>query len=220
MHMGTQDTYFKFGLAALSYIRMAQGLAGQRHVGRILDLPSGHGRVLRMLQAAYPGAEIIASDLDRDAVDFCARTFGATPAYSVENPDELELGTFDLIWVGSLFTHLDADRWPWFLRFFERSLEPGGVLVFTTSGRVQHAELKDRTRRFAIGDHDALAHDYEITGFGFQLYTHLDNYGISLASPAWVAEQVGQHPALRLLAVTERGWNGRQDATACQREAR
>jgi SAM-dependent methyltransferase len=217
MHMGTEEVYFGFGVAALDYIEIALRLARRSEVGRILDFPSGHGRVLRMLRAAYPDAAITACDLDRQAVDFCARIFGAEPRYSHEDPDVLSLGTFDLIWVGSLFTHLAAERWLGFLRLFERSLAPGGVLVFTTAGRVQHGELKDGTRRYAIGDHDALARDYEETGFGYQHYNHSNSYGISLAAPHWVCRQVARVPGLRLLSMTERGWNGRQDAVACQR---
>ena len=80
---------------------------------RILDFPCGHGRVLRYLRAEFPQAEITACDLLRDGVDFCAANFGAIPVYSDPDPSRIGLprDAFDLIWVGSLFTHFDAARW-------------------------------------------------------------------------------------------------------------
>src|SRR5437870_5495298 len=88
--------YLESGRAALT-------AAGKTDVRRILDLPCGHGRVLRVLKAAFPGAALTACDIDRDGVDFCASRFGAEPVYSVEDPGRIPVrGPFDLIWVGSL----------------------------------------------------------------------------------------------------------------------
>lgn len=64
---------------------------------RILDLPSGAGRVLRALRAGFPDASIVACDLMRDGVDFCAREFGAIPVYAAADvgsgtgPDRFDL---------------------------------------------------------------------------------------------------------------------------------
>ena len=60
-------------------------------VKRILDLPCGHGRVLRYLSAAFPEAEITACDIMREGVDFCASTFGAIPVYSQDDPQQIPL---------------------------------------------------------------------------------------------------------------------------------
>jgi hypothetical protein len=46
----------------------------------------------------FPEAEITACELSSGAVEFCARTFGAQPAFSSLNLDEVSLGKeFDLI---------------------------------------------------------------------------------------------------------------------------
>ena len=42
---------------------------------------------------------------------------------------------FDLIWVGSLLTHLDNDHWSAFLKVFSTALRDRGLLIFTTHGR-------------------------------------------------------------------------------------
>src|SRR5215470_6242471 len=113
MAPGDKGHYFRVGLSALESIRVSLQAAGKSaaDVRHILDLPCGHGRVLRYLKAGFPAAEITACDLMRDGVDFCASTFGAVPVYSHDDPAKIPLGhnVFDLIWVGSLFTHFDAD---------------------------------------------------------------------------------------------------------------
>jgi hypothetical protein len=52
----TAEHYFRVGLEALQYIQVAVVAAGTGAPNRILDLPCGHGRVLRMLRAAFPKA--------------------------------------------------------------------------------------------------------------------------------------------------------------------
>ena len=116
-----------------------------------------------MLKAAFPGAHLTACDINRGGVDFCAETFGASPVYSAEAPTEISLpGPFDLIWCGSLFTHLDADRWPGFLKVVFWDLGVGGVAVLTTHGR-------EAFRRLRRGDTYGLDQDQIATilrGFG------------------------------------------------------
>src|SRR4051812_24162879 len=87
------ENYFIAGRSALKAILVSLEAArvDPASVTRILDLPCGHGRVLRHLRAGFPAAEIAACDIDRDGVDFCARTFGATPIYSRDDPAEIPL---------------------------------------------------------------------------------------------------------------------------------
>jgi SAM-dependent methyltransferase len=101
MFAGDESHYFGVGQSALDGIRCSLYAAQvpTDNVKRILDLPCGHGRILRYLRAAFPEAEIVACDLLRDAVDYCARSFGAIPVYSHEDPRKIPLpeGAFDLI---------------------------------------------------------------------------------------------------------------------------
>src|SRR4051794_26106944 len=64
--------YFGVGRSALECIDISVRAAQTNvsDVKRILDLPCGHGRVLRYLKAAFPEAEITACDIMRDGVDF------------------------------------------------------------------------------------------------------------------------------------------------------
>ena len=117
--------YYRVGLSAISCINEAAKLAGLTKVGSILDLPCGSGRVLRFLVHQFPEAEITACELEPGPVEFCARTFGAQAAYSSPNLREVSLGKkFDLIWCGSLVTHLNDRSIRDLLRVFQRHHQP------------------------------------------------------------------------------------------------
>ena len=126
MFNSNESHYFSVGRSALDCITTSLRAAKKvpAEVKQILDLPCGHGRVMRYLKSAFPEATITACDLLRGGVDYCASTFGALPVYSHEQPSKIPLphATFDLIWVGSLFTHFDSDYWLEFLRVFRSFL--------------------------------------------------------------------------------------------------
>jgi len=217
------EAYFAWGESAVACIRLALLAADREDPASVLDFACGHGRVMRTLKAAFPDARLTACDIDRAGVDFCARTFGANGAYSSDDPNEIHIeDRFDLIWVGSMFTHLEADRWVGFLRLLESLLEPGGVLVFTTAGRFVIEKMK-------IGKHsvglrgeqvDQLIADFEQDGFGYQEYLRRPGWGLTRASPAWVCSRLDEVPALRLASYFERGWLNSQDVVSCvQRSA-
>jgi SAM-dependent methyltransferase len=226
MLKGGLDHYLQSGTSALECIDLATAAAGKEGIENVLDLPCGYGRQLRTLKAAFPDASFTACDVDRDAVDFCERVFGATPVYSREDPDDIELdglGTFDLVWSGSLLTHLRPEAWGPFFRFFESALAPGGILVFTVHGRYAAEQLRSRTYQYALSEDSivVLLEGYDAGGFG---YVQADSaysagitgsYGISLATPAWVCGQLAGIPGLRLLTYAEAGWHDHHDAVGC-----
>jgi SAM-dependent methyltransferase len=216
---GVRGAYFLAAASALEVIRQSLAAAGDPPVESILDFPCGWGRVLRMLRVAFPKAALTVSDIDRGGVDFCARTFGARPAYSAHDPADVDLGeAFDLIWCGSLFTHLPAERWRGFLDLFARSLRPGGVLVFTTLA----GELTDVQLRALIdpAEFDAIRERYERDGHGYVAQLGED-LGLMVTSREWTTARVQEHPALRLVRYDERSWNPpapAHDVTTCVRE--
>ena len=221
MYRADAKLYFQWGEMALRCIRLAMAAARKTEVRNILDIPCGHGRALRYLAAAFPHARLTACDLDRDGVDFCARTFGAQPVYSDVDPRLVEFdGKFDLIWVGSLFTHLPEERWNHFLEAFTSWLQPGGLLVFSTHGREIARCIRAHKVHYgglAAGEADNLVTEYEAHGFSFRPYTDRPGYGISLSSLAWICTELQRHPALQLVMLKERGWFNHHDAVACVR---
>jgi len=221
----TETAYFETGRSALDSIQIALNAAQKSaaDVRRILDLPCGHGRVLRYLRGAFPQAEITACDILRDGVDFCAHTFGAVPVYSHHDPAKIPLedSVFDLIWVGSLFTHLDTDLWLRFLTVFQATLRPGGVLIFSTHGDDAYRKMITGTFNYRIPyfRKSVILHNYQRKGFGYVKYEDSDSYyGLSLSSPAWVLTQVAKLPELRLIHFAETSWGRFHDCFTCVRD--
>ena len=220
MYAGNTEHYFHVGQSALQCIKLAMLAAEKGSLSRILDLPCGHGRVLRTIKAAFPKAQLTACDILEDGVDFCAKELGAIPVYAREQPEEIKIsGQFDLIWCGSLLTHMDADRWMSFVSLFNSLLNPTGLLVFTTHGRwvIQRIRRGEENYGLEADKLRTLLDDYDRQGFGFGNYFHSTTYGVSASSPSWVCEQLEKLGNIRLLNFTERGWDNHQDVVACLR---
>lgn len=219
MYTGTTpQRYFGVGKLTVRLVRLAMLETRKADLERILDFGCGYGRVLRALKAAFPNAELTASDVGRDAVDFCARAFGAKPVYSAVDPKQVSFdGEFDLIWVGSLFTHLSAERWTTFLDLLESVLAPEGLLMFTTNGRNVHEELSGGVVKWGLSDEGlaAVLTGFEKEGFGYSDWSGAADYGTSLARPSWACAQVERRDGLRLVTYREKAW-GRQDLVVCR----
>jgi SAM-dependent methyltransferase len=209
------DDYLKNGRSALDCVLRGLESARAEHPATILDFACGHGRVTRHLAAAFPEAELTACDIDEDGVEFCVRTFGARGVVSSSDPRSIDLGgLFDLIWSGSLFTHLDVPKWREFFALLRSVLTRGGVVVFTTHGR--HAAAQIRTHETDQHMFDS----YDRTGFGWAhkplKYPGHPELGASVSTLEWTCgflEGVG----LPVVWGGERAWDGFQDAVAARR---
>ncbi len=222
MYNGDGAHYFNVGLSALRCVEEAVESAQLQTLEHALDLPCGHGRVLRFLAQRFPQAKFTASDLDRDGVDFCARTFGAAPVYSQTDLDALAFeARFDLIWCGSLITHLDAPQTRALLRLFARHLRPGGLMVFTAHGDFVARRLPgdDFDYMLTTAQVRSLSDSYTRTGFGYTDYAEQHGYGVSLTSPVWIREETRAIGGLREVYFRERAWDAHHDVYGYVREA-
>ena len=214
MYHGNGQHYFKVGLSAIHCIDEGLERAGLSEVHSLLDLPCGGGRVMRFLRVRFPAAQITACDLNPGMMQFCVRTFGAEPALSSLNLDEVSFGRkFDFIWCGSLVTHLNDGSIVALLRMFRRHLIPGGLLMFTThgdyvAGRIPTHDFdyglsKDQVNRISV--------DYPQTGYAFEDYPGEHAYGVSLTSPDWVRRRIREVGGFQEVYFKERGWDNHQD---------
>jgi SAM-dependent methyltransferase len=195
------EAHFKTGQRHAWLIRICLEAAEAGAPKRILDLPSGFGRVLRFLKADFPEAEITACDIHRPAVDFCAEELGAVPVYGTEDPFELGIGPFDLVWCGSLVTHLNRPGWDQFLGFFESIIPIGGVFVFTVNGPFVADVTFPANPNYGTDAEmrrEALE-AYARNGFAYYDYRRTERhdrlslpkqYGISICSPTWVCKRL------------------------------
>ena len=227
MYEGNLEHYNSVGRSAFRCIRQAMLRGGKSGFLRILDFGSGYGRVMRVLQCAFPRAQLVACDVDRGAVEFCSKTFSAEPLVSNPDPERSPIkGSFDLIWCGTLFTQFDRGDFSAFLRLLHSHLSPGGLLVFTTHGEFVADRL--RTREYTYGLDVAgipgMIEDYDATGFGYLDYPQevrahvgIEKYGVSISSAGWILRQIEAMPELRFLSHMERAWDNHQDSVACIR---
>jgi trans-aconitate methyltransferase len=216
MFDGDLQSYFLVGLSGLRAVENVLKQWPSLTVKTILDLPCGCGRVGRFLTARFPESQITACDLMTEGVDFCAKQLGMIPAYSQPNLEEIAFGQkYDLIWCGSLVTHLKSTDILGLLRLFERHLADNGVVIFTTHGDFV-AELVN------AGHHSNVASEaakkavelYWLNGVAFvpSLGTkEADQYGFSITSPTWVRSQCESSRSWKEIFFQGQGWNNHQD---------
>ena len=222
MYLGHPEHYFRVGLSALRNINEAVSLwKPSGEIKTILDLPCGHGRVLRLLAKQFPNAQVYASDIDYEAVLFCEKAFGAQPLRSGTDFKTLSLGrTFDFIWCGSLITHLDVPAAVDLFEFFGRHLNPGGLLMLTSHGDYAVQRIVDEYKIYTMTATDAecIRKGYDTVGYGYAHYPGRTDYGIAACSPEWIRSRFQQMGGWKEVYVREQGWDGHQDVLGFSRQ--
>lgn len=181
--VGTARHYLSVGVSAMRCINAALDHARNgTEVRNILDLPSGFGRILRFLKVAFPNADICGCELVPEAVNFCGKAFRVHTAIS--NRDFVNIllpGPFDLIWSGSLLTHLDESRAKKLLRLYYRHLAPGGLCVFTMHGQMCIDWLRSGAELYGLTEpaRIKLLSEFDDAGYGYGDYESEEGYGIS-----------------------------------------
>jgi SAM-dependent methyltransferase len=104
-------------------------------VSSLLEFACGHGRMTRFLVHRLDRSRITVSDINPSAVAFTCDTFGVQGFCSVEDPRDLRHnGRYEVIFVGSLFTHLSHAYWGAWLERLYSLLSDKGLLIFSTHG--------------------------------------------------------------------------------------
>jgi len=218
MYLDSDAHYVSVGQSALRIIEAALADTEPRS---ILDLPSGFGRVTRVLRARFPRATITACDLDSEGVEFCADRLGVRVALSVRDFNQLQLGErYDLIWVGSLITHLPPQQTRAFFAAMARHMTPLSILVVSSHGPSIIPRLLAQEYGLAAETAAALIAEYQQTGYAYRDYGGSareirasltnENYGISMISENWLREALSGC-GLRMNAYLARLWDDHHD---------
>lgn len=218
MWKGNQDTdaYMDAGWSVGRSLQSASILT-EHTPARILDFRCGHGRVTRWMRALFADSEIVVSDRVKDGVDFCAKTFNASPVYSNDMYEDIALGgSFDLIWLGSIYTHLPMNLWHKLTRMLTANLAPNGLLAFSFAGpyvadliisgeRNQHAEISD-------SEFDDFLKGYAEEGFGYARHEGVGDreWGRSIVSHPRLFQFLHEED-LSVVLLGERLYANRQD---------
>jgi SAM-dependent methyltransferase len=228
--------YKRIGTTATALVEQALGLVGRRlaNADAVLDFGCGYGRVTRVLVQKLPPARISAFDVDPGAARFCAQEFGVRALTFTRGWEWESVGfaRYDVIWVGSVFTHLAEGYTRETLSLLFELLQPGGVLVFTTHGD----EALRRVRSGFFGPTvqprgDAIEQGLAARGFHFFPYTadelgglpfefqRADEFGMTWMTEAYMTELLRSVSggALHVLRFEPQGWEHLQDAFMCQR---
>ena len=148
--------YYRAGYEALCALENLLACDGRtlRDVGSLLEFASGFGRLTRHLVRRIDPARIWTAEILPAAGPFLRSRFGVHTLDSVQVPGGLLLPRrFDLIRVGSLFSHLPRHRFgPW-LRRLHDALDDDGLLVFSTHGAGVVAEVPKDPGGFTFVPH-------------------------------------------------------------------
>ncbi|WP_404711414.1 class I SAM-dependent methyltransferase [Sphingomonas sp. MMS24-J13] len=188
---------------------------------KLLDFPCGSGRVTRHMKSFFPEADVTACDLYDYHVNFCRDIIGAKGVMSRANLNEVDFGDkFDVIFCGSLLTHLPEREFMDAVRLIASSLSDTGIAVVTTQGR--YAEFVQKNKYKVIEDDlfEVALSTVPETGFGYVNYNHKfmtetwnkqDQYGVTISRPHWLMKQLEDMQQIRIMDYSERGWDATQD---------
>jgi len=144
-------------------------VAGLKRIGRapdafeaVLDFGCGCGRVLRWLKPEFASARVFGSDIDRQAMAWCAANIvgGSFSVNAGLPPTGYASQSFDLIYAISVFSHLDEDFQFYWLNELRRITKPDGIVLLSIHGSfyLDHleeamvAEIKAKGMLFVVSD--------------------------------------------------------------------
>jgi SAM-dependent methyltransferase len=213
------DHYFGVGQSALRCIGSAAISVRKENFSSICDFACGSGRVTRYLRAAFPDANIVCADLRQDSLAWLEQTFNVVPWLSNADFSVLEPPCpFDLVWSGSLVTHLCAEHSRALFRAVSKWLLPDGIGIITTHGRkVINNRLNGRARYISDQEFTTLYTEYQRSGFGYADYPGRKGIGLSICSPEWIVAELLRIEGIRIIGIIEHGWDNHQDVVIFQK---
>jgi SAM-dependent methyltransferase len=220
--------YYGVGISALWTIQnilrcRESALEEQTPITTVLDFGCGCGRIGRFLRAGFPSAQIHVTDVRKQDVEWYIKTLSADLA-----PDPLPDEGYDLIWLGSVFTHLAESAAKSLLARLLSSLRIGGVLAFSTQGRFAYRSVAECTPLMAK-THPWLTYNlptthvsrllsgYEANGYGYVDYPGQAGYGVSVVDAAWYSKAVFSLADVTQIFFQEKALDDHQDVLAFMR---
>ena len=217
MYEGDAFHYLSVGLSASRGIRQALRCTPECTIRSVLDFPSGYGRVLRFLPMMFPNSEITAAEVNNTALKFCRRRFSVATLRSQITLSELSIPQrFDVIWCGSLFTHIDEGTTRDLLKFFHDHLSNRGVCVFSTHGNrsIECIRTKEFTYGLSEDARQEVLRGFQLTGYGYADYPNRSGCGISAVSHSKMVDLARGVGRWEETFFAERAWDNHHDVYA------
>jgi SAM-dependent methyltransferase len=133
------ESYLQSGREDTDTMRrlLAESGAPIENASRVLEVGCAGGRMIRWLADLAPRTQLWGTDIWSSAILWCQDNL-TPPCYFATNTVvphlPFEDRSFDLVFCGSLFTHIDDLAEAWFLEL-HRILRPGGRLYFSINDR-------------------------------------------------------------------------------------
>jgi SAM-dependent methyltransferase len=182
---GAND-YRSTGLQAVEFMDSALTINGRSlaAVKTVLDFGCGYGRVLRFLAQRTSAGAVTACDVDARAVAFSAQEFRARPLRADPDIGSVHFEEYELIWVGSVLTHVDAATGATLLSVLGSHLARSGLLVFSTHGTYSLEHLQ-RFGSYVPRLENKIRRDLSSSGIAFAAYPHYgsNEYGLTWHDP-------------------------------------
>jgi len=217
---GREEHYQHVGREAVQKIVSILFAQGEPEPRRMLDFGCGFGRVMRHMRAIFPEATIYGADTMRAAIDFCASEFHIDPIASPRDISKLQLPSdLDVIWSGSVATHLPEAETRGLIGVFVSHLRPGGIAFFTTHGRYAASAFAMGKWPYRISEPEFRKAYCEFISdsYGYVDYKDQKGYGFSLTPGSWLAREISRYADVCQVAFIERGWDNHQDVVAIRR---
>lgn len=219
---GRDEHYYSVGRNALHNVVLSMIESDVTQCRAFLDFPSGFGRVTRYMRAAFPEANIHVGDIWKEATTWAAEKFNATIIEA--NPDfsARMAHRYEVIFCGSLITHIAADQGTRLLDFFTAHLAVGGIAIVSTSGKKNLAHEATRFNEAVFGTPEklaALTEAYFRGEYAYCDYPWQAGYGRSFIPVSWFHEYAAKKPEIVLTRFSERAWDDNQDIVVFKRIA-
>lgn len=239
MAFSGQEAYFRVTDSGVECILRGVESGGIKpdDVRAVLDFGCGYGRIYRALPRIFPTATWTALELIASAARYCAETFGGEHVVSHEDLDKVIMRRkYDVVWVGSVFTHLPMHRWTGLLGFLAKNTNPGGVAIFTAHGECslkffETHVLKTTAHVMNPAVFSAITEALPRTGFAFAPKEPMDfdhgskigmnvtrgEYGFAFNTEAWLRDFIATQPHWELVSYRPAAWAGNHDVVTLLR---
>lgn len=208
--IGRRTEYYNIGEAALNLVDDYCKVYLGKGPKSVLDFACGHGRVTRWLVSRYGADAVSIYDIDQEAVDFCDQYFNARKLEFSGTLSEVPNGNkFDVIWCGSLITHLPVADGLRYISLMAGMLHRGGILVFSSHGNYFVNLLRTGSAPFS-SNIDVSRFLLEFDKFGESYVPYAESidgfYGISAYTKTSLVSKISNLKSVQFCEYKEIGW--------------
>lgn len=180
-------------------------------IERCLEIGCGYGRIIRVLKDRLPADRIYVCDVIEEGARFTAEEFGANAIPLIENAGSRYDGSFDLIYLLSVYTHMRRERIQDHVERVARAMKTNGVLVFSIQGEVSASNCEQYELYWL--DKERLNRSLAADGYYYARYPYYnEDYGVTWFRPDAVHELMRTAaPALQPVSYESASLDGHQD---------